>query len=402
LDQYDQNLSHNQYFHQHRHSVDHAITLKNQQPPSYDCVDASSSNFSAFKNHPYNVPNNRFPLPYQISNSNIGMYGNGMICKGQQQPTHQPITDQFYDPMSYRAPPPPQNYQHPYYQQPVPQMINEEQYPYYQQPIHHHHHPPVPQQAKQQSEATIYSEIIPPPELINFSDNPKSPHLRSSGAEEVKLKSSLRAPKQEYLLYNNCDGQNKSNSGQTTPTTNTNSDSVNVKSQDGIGSYDTWNFVFKNLEKQGYREGAAMESPDELINDFNEMHLSNSSGKKSKNSSLAKNMSKQLPQTPIAQKSTERHTNGNAKNSSSVQSKNPVQKSNVKVNGSGHRNESANGTKTTKKKSIEQNKSPDLEADAFWNCRFCTFLNPETIRICQMCAKSKDFFLDSDNGTTVV
>lgn len=205
-------------------------------------------------------------------------------------------------------------------------------------------------------------------------------------------------------MYSNCDGKIKSNSGQTTPTTNTNSDSINVRTQEGVGSYDAWNYVFKNLEKQGYRE----ESPDELENDFNEMHLTNSA----KNSSLksksvnsgqmTSKSAKQLPQTPNVHAQSERHTNGNGKNSSSVQSKSSVQKSSTKVNGTGtNRNDTVNGTKTTKKKSIEQNKVQD-QADAMWNCRFCTFLNPETIRICQMCAKSKDFFLDSDNGTTCV
>lgn len=31
-----------------------------------------------------------------------------------------------------------------------------------------------------------------------------------------------------------------------------------------------------------------------------------------------------------------------------------------------------------------------------WSCRFCTFLNPDAKKICEMCSKSKDFFNDAD------
>lgn len=34
-----------------------------------------------------------------------------------------------------------------------------------------------------------------------------------------------------------------------------------------------------------------------------------------------------------------------------------------------------------------------------WSCRFCTFLNPDSKKICEMCSKSKDFF-DSDKSSS--
>nr|XP_040220730.2 protein tamozhennic [Anopheles coluzzii]XP_040220731.2 protein tamozhennic [Anopheles coluzzii]XP_049461328.1 protein tamozhennic [Anopheles coluzzii] len=43
-------------------------------------------------------------------------------------------------------------------------------------------------------------------------------------------------------------------------------------------------------------------------------------------------------------------------------------------------------------------------AGAEWNCNFCTYLNPDVKRICDMCSKSRDFRLDgtttASNGTT--
>ncbi|XP_053665211.1 uncharacterized protein LOC128714362 [Anopheles marshallii] len=43
-------------------------------------------------------------------------------------------------------------------------------------------------------------------------------------------------------------------------------------------------------------------------------------------------------------------------------------------------------------------------AGAEWNCNFCTYLNPDVKRICDMCSKSRDFRLDgtttTSNGTT--
>uniref|UniRef100_A0A182SRX3 RanBP2-type domain-containing protein n=1 Tax=Anopheles maculatus TaxID=74869 RepID=A0A182SRX3_9DIPT len=41
--------------------------------------------------------------------------------------------------------------------------------------------------------------------------------------------------------------------------------------------------------------------------------------------------------------------------------------------------------------------SPGSGAGAEWNCNFCTYLNPDVKRICDMCSKSRDFRLD---GTT--
>lgn len=35
-----------------------------------------------------------------------------------------------------------------------------------------------------------------------------------------------------------------------------------------------------------------------------------------------------------------------------------------------------------------------------WSCRFCTFLNPDAKRICDMCSKSKDFFNDADKSSS--
>ncbi|XP_058828674.1 protein tamozhennic-like [Topomyia yanbarensis] len=35
-----------------------------------------------------------------------------------------------------------------------------------------------------------------------------------------------------------------------------------------------------------------------------------------------------------------------------------------------------------------------------WNCKFCTYLNPDSERICEMCAKSRDFNSSGAKATT--
>lgn len=53
------------------------------------------------------------------------------------------------------------------------------------------------------------------------------------------------------------------------------------------------------------------------------------------------------------------------------------------------------------KKTTSAESSTIIQANE-WSCRFCTFLNSESTRICEMCSKSKDFNPDPANTPTCV
>lgn len=240
---------------------------------------------------------------------------------------------------------------------------------------------------------------------------------------------------------------------------------ISTKNQEGIGSYESWNYVFQNLEKQGYNKDLG-ERGDVLVNPEDEEPEGNNSRggtlKRSSNEKLKAMKPKaadkvdgiRMPSARNQQQSgtkperdNERNENAAAragqKNSlvqklsktssnnpdNSHQSKanhhttsNPTSSSNsrrnsitrkvstsTKENGNSSSasgggilvNHSSSATATSGKKKTA---SFDTAAATIinphdgvseWNCEFCTFLNPESRRICEMCAKSRDF-----NGAT--
>ena len=60
----------------------------------------------------------------------------------------------------------------------------------------------------------------------------------------------------------------------------------------------------------------------------------------------------------------------------------------------------ANGDKTVKRDSskLKSNSQNDKVASLEWSCQHCTFLNVTEQKICEICSKSRDFFLDSDKN----
>lgn len=57
--------------------------------------------------------------------------------------------------------------------------------------------------------------------------------------------------------------------------------------------------------------------------------------------------------------------------------------------------------RTSKPKTCDRTSAtePPATSSSQWSCRFCTFLNPNALRICEMCSKSKDFNIKADSGT---
>lgn len=263
-----------------------------------------------------------------------------------------------------------------------------------------------------------------------------------------------------------------------------------TKNQDGVGSYEAWNYVFKNLERSGYNKDLG-EREDFLVEslDLNSININNDTSP-SQNSSADKrrsnyagndNNSKVQQQTSSENKQKSRtyenskySTKSNLKteiaaSASSSQKlktsmdnnavkkmkstlKQPTNATSAKSNYSSVSNNinqfdkpnnqtktndnksstsnkktmnnnnniqdsltttnSSNGTTQSKKSSssgtTKKSLSPAVNnstqiiitGDNEWSCSFCTFLNPNTKRICEMCSHTKDFKMMDTNTSS--
>lgn len=214
------------------------------------------------------------------------------------------------------------------------------------------------------------------------------------------------------------------------------------KNQDGVGSFESWDYVFQNLEKHGYSKDLG-ERGDLLVQslDLDSLHISAGNhlgGEKRRvnrnpepkqrpsNGEIAK--SKTLDKVPpIA-----RNRNGTEKSILKVQSKQTPEngqvlhlKPSLKSNSNKHLNnnfEEDNIQPTSVERVVSSrlsstsSRTPSINntSNAIaptqvivtspneWSCRFCTFLNPDTKRVCEMCSKSKNLILESTNTPTCV
>nr|XP_014091691.1 protein tamozhennic [Bactrocera oleae]XP_014091692.1 protein tamozhennic [Bactrocera oleae]XP_036218093.1 protein tamozhennic [Bactrocera oleae]XP_036218094.1 protein tamozhennic [Bactrocera oleae] len=213
------------------------------------------------------------------------------------------------------------------------------------------------------------------------------------------------------------------------------------KNQDGVGSYESWNYVFQNLERAGYSKDLD-ERGDLLVQGLNldSMNLSNggggsNSGSKTNaerrrsnqtestkagrhtNNDLNKASLLEKSGTPTAWREVEKRDEkkvvgvGN-KQEKSIFKPQPVKKtksglkqtSNLSTN-SAYDNNNGNieiqSERTIRSKTRKQpaavvlNPQLTISDQNEWSCRFCTFLNPNTERICEMCCRSKDLNLEA-------
>lgn len=228
------------------------------------------------------------------------------------------------------------------------------------------------------------------------------------------------------------------------------------KNQDGVGSFESWDYVFQNLEKHGYSKDLG-ERGDLLVQslDLDSLNISTGShigaGEKRRvsrnleakqrpiNGEVAK--SKTLEKVPAVV----RNRNTTEKSILKVQSK-PVENGSGQVghlkpslkNNTKHLNNNfeednnhhtqqlpppaervvlsrLSSSSSRPPSAIGNNASNNAIAAAAaaatqvivtspneWSCRFCTFLNPDTKRVCEMCSKSKNLILESTNTPTCV
>ncbi|KAH8284579.1 hypothetical protein KR018_004940 [Drosophila ironensis] len=199
-----------------------------------------------------------------------------------------------------------------------------------------------------------------------------------------------------------------------------NSPPLMPKVQEGLGNYETWNYVYKNLEQSGYSKNLG-DREDLLVQslDLDSLAISNGSPNpaekrrepakpstrngKSNGTEKAQTLGKKSKTTRREAKVVQAPAPTALPNSSAAGVKKVKSALKTAVvdqhRGTGSRNRPASGTGTGTGTVPKQppNVSPQLIVTSpnEWSCRFCTFLNANHIRICEMCHHSKDFNLEA-------
>lgn len=474
---------------------------------AYDNVDNCGMQYD---NHPYNVSGNRFPLPVNLLNNftpfmnNTRPKPNGSEIYHQHNINDYPQTgDHYHHQRSYSNG---QNYD----QHPQSHRLSAD--PYMNHSFEH---------ACQQTQPSILSkkktsyedcdvalmrlsaedkrtaELIYTDTNDETNKNRKKPdrNLRSTNLpgdfESKMLPETLQErQKQHHYLHHQISHNSRQSDfdsfedeqlqAEANQMANNVSKRISSKNQDGIGSYGSWNYVFQNLEKQGYSKDLGERGDffaDDDAEDFLEANTSRGSTIKRNNERLKpikiksadkidgiRNHSARQCQISEAKHDRENERNEMAvracQKSSSVQKTSKSNSNNITDNSSYKANQigggSMNGAVTNRRNSITRKtsvstkencttnnatsssstsggilvnhncsissmgkkktasfdtaaatiinpqddmsrKNPEMSSGE-WNCKYCTFLNPNTVRICEMCAKSRE--LDSTSGTT--
>ncbi|XP_030368986.1 protein tamozhennic [Scaptodrosophila lebanonensis] len=207
------------------------------------------------------------------------------------------------------------------------------------------------------------------------------------------------------------------------------------KVKEGVGSFESWNYVFKNLERSGYskdlgdREDLLVQSLDldslTLANGMGNnadkrrsSHLDGKSGRTTqhngeKSRTLEKPSSKRDPKpapeptkmakvsTPSAATTTIAVAGGNITSTNNTTGTVKKVKSALKNATVDNRPGTQAGRSRGSSNNPTSKHPPPVSTQLIvtspneWSCRFCTFLNPDTKRICEMCCRSKDFNLEA-------
>lgn len=335
--------------------------------PPFDCIDSVSFN------HPYNQPNARSPLPFNLS-SNIGHH---MAQQEQYYPTQ-------VDPAGI--------YNH------YPRMFGNDYYQHQQQMM---------QQQQQQQIPTMVSDYHPKSYDYTDSSSPamQDNELISFGNEtrlkpgEVKLRSSLK--KNTQSTSDSIDLEQELNDLRALKRNKPLAPAAgDMKARDGIGNYQAWDYVFQNLEKETSTKNMAGNHDDKVAA---ELQLENL--KLTSNGGPPKLHQKSNGAPHRMSESSMRPSSGN--HTASVQTKARTKSVSTGTEASNHEHKRTSSVIESSSRSnnhISQKHKPPQQPQIIvppgeWSCRFCTFLNPDAKKICDMCSKSKDFFLDADKNT---
>jgi spermatogenesis-associated protein 2 len=309
------NNHHHHTQHQHRHSVpDQAFDYNpNQSQSHYDCVDGDHqcnlNTMQSYNNHPYNVSGNRVPLPYNISNELGGTpyppqqqhlpppplppsscYANNAeqatYYSRLQHPAQRELSYNdhqfngsvknvdYYCPVLVNNP----NQQQPHYIQnnvtspvvPMETLIDFDQHngtsgglrnnTYYEEraggkhdkqqqsdsflptTIKSHHNGGVHHHYQQQQQQTAVD--LPPP---LFAKNKTT----RTNEKYAKTNNSMDDYNKQYTMAEKVMRNMNLSDFDSFEDDNSSSQPRSNKNMDGIGNYESWNYVFRNLEQQG-------------------------------------------------------------------------------------------------------------------------------------------------------
>lgn len=205
--------------------------------------------------------------------------------------------------------------------------------------------------------------------------------------------------------------------------------STTDKIQDGVGSFEAWDYVYQALDTESKKgKEAAAPPPVEPVRTTNggrSTITSKEAMNKSKTMSRqeANKIQEQISHLRTVKPVTmdqgdeldrrERRSSGHHQKSNSIGGGGGGLKiTSSMTNGSHQRQASDSGIgngglqrATGKGRGVDREKTgsgfnveslppPVLSTEDEWSCRFCTFLNDNSNRICEMCAKSRDFNLE--------
>lgn len=215
------------------------------------------------------------------------------------------------------------------------------------------------------------------------------------------------------------------------------------KIRDGVGSYETWNYVFQNIGKNGYNKVSNCDVDDLTVQglDLNAVPLPNEK-RRSRNldanesavpnqangiamnrktavdsiatsingsSNHRKTVSVEVNGMPKSMLKQTAPTNGVRENGPDHRGTNDiVKKSNFKLSNGGNMPNGSvqfaqTGPTPTSTRNETQHQVDEIRSTTNeWSCKYCTFLNPLRVRICQMCFKSQDFHIDVPKASTCV
>lgn len=237
------------------------------------------------------------------------------------------------------------------------------------------------------------SPAMPENELISFGNESSS---QKSKPAEVKLRSSLKKSTQStsdsYELEQELNELRALKRSKPVAQASTNSD---MKAREGIGNYQAWDYVFQNLEKETSSKNMVGNHDDKIAAELQLENLKISNGGPPKVHHKSNGTPHRMSETS---------TRGN--HTSSVQTKTRTKSVSTGTAASNHehkRTSSVMETSSRSNNSGQKYKPPQqpqiVVPPGEWSCRFCTFLNPDAKKICEMCSKSKDFFLDADKNS---
>lgn len=195
------------------------------------------------------------------------------------------------------------------------------------------------------------------------------------------------------------------------------------KVQEGVGSFESWNYVFKNLERSGYSKDLG-DREDLLVQslDLDSMTLAN--GGLAQNAPADKRRTETHSQSANVEKSRTLEKKREPRETRVVQAPPPAQMPNsssagvkkvksalktATIDNRATGSSSGTGTRgrnTQSSTGAVAKQPPPVSTQLIvtspneWSCRFCTFLNPDTKRICEMCCRSKDFNLEAAANVT--